>query len=431
MNRFNRLLSLSIFIMILNIGMAEARQRPGCSLKGQIKSWTKYEISIKENSEGTRNRIPNEKFEYDRKGRLIRQTKYSLFSGKILNFKKKLHRNDTVYIEEYFKDTLMPHTVIKYHINSNKDTIYYSKSNYEETQRVEIEKYIEPLNREQLLDTLGVLYRRTYSNEVLRKYDINGQMVREENYIANRLSFLNTCKYSPTGKIIQAKSYYYPTKKLKKHTKYKYSAEDKLISKETKFLRDQVNSEVVIYDEDERPLTKTKYLEDGVEEEVSRYEYRDDTVLVVNNSYNRLRYEKLFFLSGENYQLIYSRFYAEDGSVVYEEVKKYHENGKLSEQVESNPNEGNLIYIYRYNLDGRLVEEIDFNDDGVLKSWVTIEYDKNGNCLKVLDYDSVGNITGELVYKNEYDSHDNLVSFEMYYDGKKGYAAEIEIEYYE
>ena len=108
----------------------------------------------------------------------------------------------------------------------------------------------------------------------------------------------------------------------------------------------------------------------------------------------------------------------------------------------------------KYNSQNQLIEETDFNPDGLMRDIRTFKYDEKGNEFEsdltrangdftkfVSQYDKVNNITSQYWYDNEgnqkhwnsfsyvYDKHNNWITKKRYTNGELGYVWERKIEY--
>lgn len=121
-------------------------------------------------------------------------------------------------------------------------------------------------------------------------------------------------------------------------------------------------------------------------------------------------YQKKYDIEG---YMIENKEFNSDGSLKSKIIYKYDDMGKLIEGNENN-SDGSFLkcYINIYNDKGVIIETNYYNTIGNIETKYTYKYDKRGNKIETNEYNSDGNIETKYIYK--YDDKGNKVEENKY-----------------
>lgn len=166
------------------------------------------------------------------------------------------------------------------------------------------------------------------------------------------------------------------------------------------------NGTLMAYDytyNDENRLIRADYSVEGVVLTFNGYVY-DESGLLIRESYTEgevvhYDYENSYDANGNR---IKSEFKAQDGDYVY--VYSYNDEGRLVNEQGTVPGDYWYNVDYTYNADGQLTQEV-YTDNEESRYTTDYTYDNAGNCIKEETNGSDG--TKE-IYTQEYDANGNV-----------------------
>ncbi|MBQ8742865.1 MAG: hypothetical protein IJZ03_05810 [Clostridia bacterium] len=232
------------------------------------------------------------------------------------------------------------------------------------------------------------------------------------------------------------------------------------ISQYTSYYSDG-NYRIRIYDEHEKTLKLTEYDKNGKEIECVSYEntYSENGVLVLRKQYinerlieetvyeelsdkksNRTKSSTYYFSNGEKLTELFDEKEETISSTYYDA------GGNVSESSDyeyTYDKDGNVVFSKEY-VDGKLYREKQYSyttyDYAYTPTYISkdtayyqdekyiYEYNENNDCVRILRYDSDGELTSESTFKTTYDKYGNYIKLQEFINGELTY--EHEYSYY-
>ena len=107
---------------------------------------------------------------------------------------------------------------------------------------------------------------------------------------------------------------------------------------------------------------------------------------------------------------------------------EFYENGKIKSSIDFDEN-GNTSYRQEYDEKGNIKVIAFYSSyDGNLTSETKYEYDENDQLTRVVTYDMSGNVNSDFEYRNKYDQNGNVLITYIYEDGKLTGKSEYEYD---